>query len=232
MWPWIKRWQDWAMNNLWPITRISHRPQALHFSFEKAGLTLHDQAIPWNAEAVQVEVLLLPSPHRSKADFKLRLGAQFFPAEGLRREEGSNQQRLFFRVPTPTQTVSAEVLWRNTSLGQLTLPVLGQEEFLTNLRVQLPTLFARIGKQSVACQTFVSSQCKGLMASIVLTSPTSLVPLLDMGLQVEFRSERTGAVVNIPAPLTSSQLTGKQALVTVVPPKLPRRIDTWSATWK
>ena len=56
MWPWIKRWRDWAMHDLWPLYRIGPQPQALHYSYEKAGLTLHDQPIPWNAEAVLVEI--------------------------------------------------------------------------------------------------------------------------------------------------------------------------------
>ena len=55
MWPWIKRWRDWAMHDLWPMHRIGIPPQALHFGYEKAGLTLYDQPIPWNAEAVVVE---------------------------------------------------------------------------------------------------------------------------------------------------------------------------------
>ena len=55
MWPWIKRWRDWVMTDLLPTYRIGAQPRALHFSFEKAGLVLHDQPIPWNAEAVLVE---------------------------------------------------------------------------------------------------------------------------------------------------------------------------------
>ena len=58
MWPWIKRWRDWAMHDLWPMYRLGPQPQALHYSYEKAGLTLHDQPIPWNAEAVVVEAML------------------------------------------------------------------------------------------------------------------------------------------------------------------------------
>ena len=78
MWPWIKRWRDWAMNDLWPMYRIGPQPQALHHSYEKAGLTLHDQPIPWNAEAVLVEALLrLPAAAaRRKADFHLRIPGQ------------------------------------------------------------------------------------------------------------------------------------------------------------
>ena len=53
MWPSIKRWRDWAMHDLWPLSRIGGpHSQALAYSFEKAGLTLANQPIPWNAEAV------------------------------------------------------------------------------------------------------------------------------------------------------------------------------------
>jgi hypothetical protein len=125
-----------------------------------------------------------------------------------------------------------ELLYKTHVLGQLTLPVLSCAEFLQNLRLQMPTLFVRLGDESVACQTFVATQCKGLLASGMLSSPTSLVPLLDLGLQVEFKSERTGAVHCIPARLSSSQLAGRQALVTIVPRRFPRRIGTWQATWQ
>jgi hypothetical protein len=95
----------------------------------------------------------------------------------------------------------------------------------------MPTMYVRIGDQSVACQTFVAMQCRGLLASALLSSPTSLVPLLDLGLQVELRSEKAGTVQSVAARLCSSQLAGRQALVTVVPRKFPRRIGTWQATW-
>src|SRR5436190_2250822 len=111
MWPWIKRWRDWAMHDLWPLYRIGPQPQAL--------------------------------------------------------------------------------LYREHVLGQLALPFMSREDFLQSLRLQMPTVFVRLGNESVACQTFVSSQCKGFLASAVLTSPISLVPLLDLDLQVEFRCERS-----------------------------------------
>ena len=234
MWLSIKRWRDWAMNDLWPLYRISPRPQALHYSYEKAGLTLHDQPIPWNAEAVLVEASLngRPAAGRRKGDFVLRLpGQQPVPAEQLRRQDGDDRYNIRFRLPPPAATCSAEILFRNHVLGQLTLPFLGREEFLQNLRLQLPTLFVRIGAENVACQTFVASQCRGLLASAVLVSPTSLVPVLDLDLQVEFRCERGGTFHRTPARLCSSQLSGRQALVAVMPRRHPRRIGTWTATW-
>jgi hypothetical protein len=240
MWPWIKRWRDWAMNDLWPLHRIGTQPQALHFSYEKAGLTLNDQPIPWNAEAVLVEASLrLPPAARQKSDFQLRKSdfqlrlpaGVLVPAESLRHDEDRERYHLFFRLKPPPETVTAAVLWRNSLLGQLTLPVLGRDEFISRLRLQLPTLFVRLGEQNVACQTFVARQCRGLIAVALLTSPTSLVPLRDLGLQVEFRPERPGPVHRVPAQLCSSQLAGRSALVTVAPPRFPRRIGGWVTTW-
>lgn len=233
MWPWIKRWRDWAMNDFWPLRRLGHRPQAVHVSYEKAGLTVHDQAVPWNAEAVLVEAALRLPANRRKNDFQLLL-PDLAPvaAEHLRREENDDRHRLSFRFPPPRRTTVGDIVYRGNPLGQVTVPMISRDEFVRNLRVQMPTLFVRLGGQSVACQTFVSTQCKGVMASAVLASPTSLAPLLDLGLQVEFRSERTGAVLSVPAPLTSSQLAGRQALVSLAPRKFPRRIGNWVVTWK
>jgi hypothetical protein len=234
MWPWIKRWRDWAMHDFWPLYRLGPQPQALHFSYEKAGLTLHDQPIPWNAEAVLVEaqLRLSASSSRRKADYQLRVpGLELVPAEQLRRQEADDHYRVCFRLSPPGATVNAELLYRDHVLGQVTLPLLTREEFIQGLRLQMPTLFVRLGQANVACQTFVSSQCKGLLASAVLTSPTSLVPLLDLDLQVEFRCERGGAPYRVPATLCSSQLAGRQALLTVVPRRHPRRIGSWVATW-
>jgi hypothetical protein len=234
MWLWIKRWRDWAMHDLWPMYRMGPQPQALHFAYEKAGLTIHDQPIPWNAEAVLVEALvrLQPNAPRRKGDFLLRLpGQDPIPADNLRRQDAEDRQRITFRIPPPSTTIAAEVIYRNHVLGQLTLPVLGREAFIQGLRLQMPTLFVRLGEESVACQTFVSTQCKGLLVNSVITSPSSLVPLLDMDLQVEFRCEKTDSSYRVPVRLSSTQLAGRQALIAVVPRKFPRRIGTWAVTW-
>jgi hypothetical protein len=222
------------MHDFWPMHRTGPQPQALHYSYEKAGLTLHDQPIPWNAEAVLVEasVRLPAAGSRRKTDFQLRLGRQdLVLAESLRPEEGSDRHRLFFRFPPLGESTAAELLYKNHVLGQLTLPVLSREQFVSQLQLHMPTLFVRFGEQSVACQTFVASQCKGLLASALVTSPTSLVPLLDLGLHIEFRSDKGGPVHSVPAKLCSSQLAGKQALITIAPARFPRRIGTWLATW-
>lgn len=236
MWHWMKRWRDWATHDLWTSPRPGSQTQALryNYAFEKAGLTLHDQPVPWNAEAVLVEILVrLPNTFpRRKTDFHLRIPDQDpIPAESLSPEEEENQVLLRFRLLPPSQTVLPELIYRNQRLGQMKLPVLSREEFLRHLRLELPTFLVRLENQYVACQTFVSSQCRGLMATALLNSPTSLAPLLDLGLQVEFHSERRGLVETAPVRLASSQLAGRQALVAVVPRHYPRRIGAWNVAW-
>src|SRR5580704_13372417 len=108
MWLWIKRWRDWAMHDLWPLYRLGPQSQALHYSYEKAGLTLHDQPIPWNAEAVLVEATMRLSAGqgRRKADFQMRLpGPTLYPADQLRRVENEDLYRISFRLPPPGSTV-------------------------------------------------------------------------------------------------------------------------------
>jgi hypothetical protein len=234
MLPSIKHWRDWVMHDLWPRHRFGLQPQALHYSYEKAGLTLHDQPIPWNAEAVLVQAYLrLPTGQpRRKSDFQVRIGkSPPGPAESMRRDESKERIRVVFRLSPPTQSTSAEVLYRGCPVGQLTLPVISQEAFTRQLQVHMPTLYARLGEQCVACQTIVARQCRGLVVSGLLTSSTSLAPLVDLGLRLEIRSSDGGTVHKAVAQLASSQLAGRQALVTITPPRFPRRIGTWILTW-
>jgi hypothetical protein len=234
MLPSIKHWRDWVMHDLWPRHRFGLQPQALHYSYEKAGLTLHDQPIPWNAEAVLVEAYLrFPAGDpRRKADFQLRIGkGATVPAESLRREDGKERVRVVFRFPPPGQSTSTELLYRGCPLGQLTLPVVSQQDFTSHLQLNMPTLFARLGDECVACQTVVARQCRGLLVSGLLTSPTSLAPLADLGLRLEIRPEAGGPIYKAAAQFCSSQLAGRQALVTITLPRLPRKIGTWLVTW-
>jgi hypothetical protein len=234
MWLSIKHWRDWAMRELWSTHRTGPQPQALHYGYEKAGLTLHDQPIPWNAEAVLVEAWVrLPTANsRRKSDFQLRVARRDpIQPDTILREDGDDLYHLSFRLSPLGQSTIAELSYRNRPLGQLALPVINREEFMARLRLQMPTLFVRLGDQSVACRTFVANQCRGLLASAMVTSPSSLAPLLDLGMEVEFRSERQGSIQRIPIRLVNSQLLGQEALITVVPRALPRRIGSWVATW-
>ena len=233
MWLWIKRCLDWVRSDVLPLTRTRPHGQAVHTRYEKAGLTLYDPPVPWNADAVVVEVLLrLPPTARRKADFALRLpGREPVLPEGL-RPEADDRHRLTFRLPVPAASATGELLWKQRMLSRVGVPVLTADEFLAGLRLALPTVAVRLGPRTVAAQTFVASQCKGLVASCVLKSPTPLAPVADLGLKAIFRNERTGAVYEIPAVLSSTQLAAKEAVVSVTPPRHPRRVGTWSVAWQ
>lgn len=233
MWLWIKHWLDWAMSDVLPLTR--HRPhgQAVHTRYEKAGLSLYDLPVPWNADAVVVEVLLrLPPVARRKADFVLRLpGRDPVPPEGL-RPEGEDRHRLLFRIPPPAASTAGELLWKHHLLARVNVPILTAGEFLAGLSVSLPTVAVRLGKHAVPARTYVASQNKGLVASAVIRSRTPLAPIADLGLRVVFRSERSPVAYTIPITLSSTQLAATEAVVTAVSANHPRRAGGWAVSWQ
>ena len=97
----------------------------------------------------------------------------------------------------------------------------------------MPSFFVRIGHQTVSCQTFVATQCRGWYAGAQITSRSlSLAPLFDLGLNVQFRNERDGSTHEVPVTLAGSQMQSKQALITASPRRLPKRIGAWTATWR
>src|SRR5579862_508026 len=153
MWPWIKRWHDWAVTDLWPLPRPGVKAQAMHHSYEKGGLVIDDQPIPWNADAVVVECQArLPSiAVRRKEDFVLRMpGQDPIPLDNLRRDESLDRYRLFFRMRPPSNTTKAEVTWRHQRLpgSEITLSVLHQAQFVDRLSLQHPTLAVQLGQQT------------------------------------------------------------------------------------
>jgi hypothetical protein len=97
--------------------------------------------------------------------------------------------------------------------------------------MSLPSAFVSVGGRSVAAQTFVMTQQQGLTASAVIQSSTGLIPLLDLGLNATFRTARGTKTIVTPVPLTATQLVGREALVSALPPKLPRKAGEWSVTW-
>src|SRR5882724_6606558 len=143
------------MPSHWPQSRLSPpTPVSLHFGYEKAGLTIDNQPIPWNAEAVLVHahVRVASRPRPARKDFTLILGnsATSYRAEELHAEERS--LRVEFRLPVPVRTQSAEILWRGTSISQVTLPLLREADFLQHLTVDMPTVGVMLGEETVACQ--------------------------------------------------------------------------------
>lgn len=236
MWRWIKRWRDWLMNDLLPTYRIRSAPRALHHSYEKAGLVVHDQPIPWNAEAVLLEAnLSLPrAAMRIPADFTLILpGHEPLRAEAIRKQESDEDHRfsVLFRLMPPGEKVTATLQWKDREIGKHELEYLSRGQFLDGLKLNLPTLIVNLGRESVACRTFVATQGKSLTASALLNSPTSLAPLADLELFVDFHNEKSGETERVTARLASSQLAGRQALLIAAPSRFPRRVGVWTAVW-
>jgi hypothetical protein len=234
MWPSIKRWRDWVANDFWPRFRLGPQSQALHYSFEQAGLTLSSEPIPWTADAVLVAASLrLPPAARRKSDFALRLGTgSTYAADCFRRAESDDRYQLQFRFSPPPATTVAALLWRGHALGQLTLPVLDAETFLVGLQMQLPTVAVSLGDRHLACSTFVASQCRGLLASAVLNSPTILAPIAKLGISVEFHGMPGGESWTVPVTLSGSQLAARQALIVAPTPKLRYRPGIWKVRWR
>lgn len=234
MWRSIRHLHDWAMRELLTPHRLRPGPEAIHASAELAGLVLSNQPVPWNAEAVVVEACLrLPPTARRKDDFLLRLpGRVPLTPESLRPDGPGDRHRAFFRLPPPASSTIAELTWCDRPLGRIELTVLSKDTFLDSLKLQVPTLHARLGDATVACQTFVASQCTGLLTGGLLTAPTSLAPLVEVGLVAEVRGAADELLAETPVPLSGSQLAGRQALVTAAPRRLPKRSGQWGITWK
>jgi hypothetical protein len=137
---------------------------------------------------------------------------------------------VFFRLAVPANTMPVEVRVRERSLGQINLPLLTRDEFLANLKVTEPTVHARLKDGAHVCQAYVTSQAKEVIASLLLTSPTSLAPLADFELGANLVS-RDDSVARQVARLGSNQLAAKQALVVVPFAKPPGRIKEWDVCW-
>jgi hypothetical protein len=205
----------------------------MHYCYEKAGLNVFDQPIPWNAESVVVQARVRPTSRPlHKRDFRLVTQAGEFPAELAEPTEHGQPVHVLFRLPPIDAPLSAALHWRQTRLATLELPFLSEHQFLDSLRIEHPTFAVRIGDQLVSCQTFVASQCRGMTLHGLLTSATSLAPLADLGVEIELRNEQTGEVQHLRATLGGTQLIECRALVGVAPAKIPRRKGAWTATWK
>jgi hypothetical protein len=204
------------------------------YGYEKAGLEVRHEPIPWNAETVVVEALVDFPDHLPcfKSDFHLGLpGETSLKATALQREKPDGRVRVVFRLTPLRKAAVAYLYWRARPLGEATLPSLSAAEFLDNLELEAPTLFAHLGRKHVPCQAVVEGQCHGLTACGLLKSPTSLLPLLDLNLALEFIDQSTGKVQNLPVHLAAAQLTARQALVSAVPYWRPQADCSWLVRW-
>jgi hypothetical protein len=219
----------------WPFLRLV-RPKlrSIRFSYEKAGLTVADEPIPWNAEAILVEALVRCPPGKPprNGDFQLRTPDRVpRMAVALHSDGEEATVRAVFRLPPIQAPTLASIHYQGGMLGQFLLPFLAASAFFRNVRLQSPTFFARLGKHNVACQTLVEGQCLSLSAAGILVSPTSLLPITDFDLRFEIADTQMGRIESVLLPLAASQLLGKEAALSVVLPSWALAGGKCSGRW-
>ena len=170
-------------------------------------------------------------PGYLREDFVLRLagGSDNVPAEAV-KQESPDLWRAFFRFAVPLQNASAEIRWRGHPLGQLQLPMLQADDFLLHFSLQMPSLSIQLESETVQCQAAVTSQCHSIVLSALLSSATSLVPILDLGLCARLLSDKGDVGPEEPIHLSHVQLKARQALAVVVMPR-PKRTGDWVYQW-
>jgi hypothetical protein len=216
------------------IFRRSPRLRACHVHYEKAGLSVADEPIPWNAEAVVVEAVVesAKEPDGAEGEFRLNLtNGHVAKPVAVCPQAADGVYRVRFRLDPPPRTDTAILSWRAHGLGQAPLPHLKADDFLGQLRLEEPTVFARLGESQVACRAVVEGQANRLLAGGVLRSPTALLPLLGFPLVVELANECTGYTRSLRVPFAGFQAGAREALLTVPLPDVPAGPGTWSVRW-
>jgi len=206
----------------------------MRFGYEKAGLVVWDEPIPWNAEAVLLEARARfpTSGGGFKSDFHLEVpGQPPVPAVTLncvRPEDGVN---LRFRLPALQKATRVKLFWRSFVLEQLDVPFLSAEQFLGGLQLRMPAVFAQVGRFHLPCRTVVEGQCHGLMACGLLSSPTTLLPAMDLKCTIEIADVLTNQSRVVPVQLTRSQLAARQSLLSSPPLEGPFLEGVKSVQW-
>lgn len=233
MWRWVKHWIDWVRDDLLLLARTRRSGFTILIGHETNGQPQTELPIPWSADAVLVEVLLrLPPNARRKSDFTIRFpGFNSITAESVRTDP-DNRQRVMFRFPVPSLSIAGELLWKQRVIGPVTIPVLSANSYLAALSIAQHSIAVRLGSQTATAHTFVVDRCKGLVATAVVKSHHPLALLTDLGVNVEFTSERSGQTFMVPVRLTAAQRSATEAILTVVCPRVPRRPGGWSVVWR
>jgi hypothetical protein len=208
--------------------------RAVRCGYEKGGITVYGEPVPWNAEAVLAEFLLeFPgSAPTSTEGFRWSLpvgvaleSMTLHPGD----EEGSC--RLRFRMSPIRRTTAIGLSWHRRLLGRVILPYLGPGEFLRHLRLESPCTLTELAGRDVACGSVVVGQCRHLTACGLLKSPTSLLPVIDWDLSLELTRSDSDQTWRLPVQLTAGQVSARQALVSATLRPWPSAPATWSWRW-
>ena len=229
---WLRPWRAWMGRSSATPRRRQPTILSLALGWEKLGVVVYHEPIPWNADAVLVQLMLqfpddLP---RRKADFALVRPEQP-PQKPTALVPVRGGHELLFRFPVPTCSEVAEVVWQDEPLVHAGLTLLTLEQFLDRLQIRQVSVAANLGEVTAACSACVGRQVRGLLAAGVITSPTRLAPLADLDLAVELRETRGGALQRVALKLSGAQLGQKDALLQTAWPKQRRRLGHYSVQW-
>jgi hypothetical protein len=209
------------------------RVDEVRFRYEYAGITVADERIPWCAEHATIEASIRPGWLRSyhKGEFGLRRADGSVVNPAALEPDFPDTGRLAFLLRPPLRSEELRVCWRGKTRATLRLPGLSAGEFVSDLRLETAVL-GRLAGNLVPCRAAVGPHLQGLLVCGVLTSPTSLVPLLDRGVTVEVTDTATGWTQVLTPPLARAQLQGRRAFLSAAPAGRPAAGGAWQVRWR
>jgi len=216
------------------LFRRAPRIRSVHFSYEKAGLRVPADAIPWNADAFYLEIDIDAGTSLSgyvQDYYIIAPGRTLVRAYAVEPLDMEGNYRALFRLGPGENNSSYSVLWRTSVLGHVAPVWLRPNEFLDGMKLESPTVFARLGQHYAACQAVVEGQPEHLTACALLRGNAGLLPILDWDFTLELGQREANTVYRLPIRLTGSQVAGQQALVSTPLPRFTFREGTWTLRW-
>lgn len=234
-WPDPTLWNRRKLRRLLARFNLYRRPrvESVRFGYEKAGLAVYDEPIPWNAETALVEgVVWLPQRlGPDTPDFSLRLPEPSPSATPTLHPLQPFLARIVFRIPPPRTATAVQLCWGSAPLTRVVLPFLSEDEFLRRLVLSGPTVFVGFNSRYVSCRSMVGGQGRGAVSQGILKSPTRLLPLADLRLRAEFIQWPGGRMWDRPVLLNRSQLNDRQTALIACPPPLSEEIAGLTVRW-
>lgn len=232
--PW-RPWRVEALRRLFAAVHLLGKPQleGVRLSYARGGLSVAAEAIPWNAETLQVDAILWLPRGRAwlRDDFTLQLPDSPLRTPVRLQPLDRDRWHLTFRLSPPPPEQAATLGWCGTFLGKIDLPSLSADSFYAGLRLTSPTLFAQVGACQVPCQAVVAGQARGIVAVGLLASSTPLLPLAGTELTVRVLDTRLGRLHSVPVRIGTRQLTGTATLVSATLPGQPCEAGAWEVYW-
>jgi len=175
-------------------------------------------------------VRLPASAGRRKTDFLLRLPEQEpFPADCLRCDDGTTACACSSGCrPPPLQTVAAELIWKNHPLGQVTLPSCPRRVRAAADPADADPVRTPGGPERWPADVSWRRSA-GPDRHRPARSATSLAPVVDLGLHVQFPGGARRLLPDVPVQLSSSQL-GRASVAHRGARKFHAAIGTWLTT--